>query len=246
MTETRDTMARPSEPRNHCQFLLIALVLLILAMPFAAERESAARIALAVAALAVPLAGVWAMRAHRRQFVTAAVLGGGAFLAALWHAVDDSRWSIYLVSVLTIAFYGFTAASVLRYVLRKGDVTYDKVMGLACVYLLIGATWTQVYVLLIRLDPGSFSFPPGAPVQSDRIWVDLLYYSFATLTTLGYGDITPLSRYARAISLLEAVTGVLYIAMLVARMVGLYAASVRLHRSTEGSDNEHVNRKRHR
>jgi voltage-gated potassium channel len=80
--------------------------------------------------------------------------------------------------------------------------------------------WNSVYLLLIALDPESFHFSRAL----DAGGKDFTYYSFVTLTTLGYGDITPVTDPARSLSLLEAVMGQLYLAVLVARLVGIHIA----------------------
>ena len=81
------------------------------------------------------------------------------------------------------------------------------------------------FQLVEGMQPGSFYIDPARNVDGIVNWADLLFYSFATLTTLGYGDITPITSPARSLAALEAVTGVLYIAFLVARLVGLHRQS---------------------
>ena len=87
------------------------------------------------------------------------------------------------------------------------------------VYLFIGLLWSDIYAILEHLQPGSFSF---AHSQAGTKLSDFSYYSFVTLTTLGYGDITPLTSKARAFAMLEAIIGQLYLVVLIARLVGLH------------------------
>jgi hypothetical protein len=113
---------------------------------------------------------------------------------------------------------------VLAYVLAAKRVTRDMIFGAISAYLLIGIAWTSAYALLEALQPGSFSIDEAQTP-------DFYYYSFTTLTTLGYGDITPVTSRAKSMAVLEAVNGVLYIAVLIARLVGTQIAH-----SLESSD----------
>jgi hypothetical protein len=118
-----------------------------------------------------------------------------------------------------LLFYAYTTVVILLHVLKDREVTADTLCGAVCVYLLMGMTWMMAYVLLEGTQPGSFASPETA-----LNWSDLLYYSFATLTTVGYGDVAPLTSKARSLSFLEAVFGVLYVAVLISRLVGAYLA----------------------
>jgi Ion channel len=117
--------------------------------------------------------------------------------------------------------------AVLSQVLTTEYVTLDTVVGAASVYVLIGLLWATIYALLEFWWPGSFNFPatfqPAAPTALVPLMKDtiILYYSFETLTTVAYGDITPATPPARFFSVAEAMVGQLYLAVLVARFVGL-------------------------
>ena len=101
------------------------------------------------------------------------------------------------------------------------EVSSGDLYGAASTYLLIGVTWAVVYVILNSVEPGSFSFPDHDSGKGDS----LFYFSFVTLVTLGYGEITPVSEIARSFSVVEAIMGSLFLTILVARLVGLYTAS---------------------
>lgn len=112
---------------------------------------------------------------------------------------------------------------VLLQVFRDGPVTSHRVQGAIAVYLLIGITWTFIYELIDQCIPGAFSFPqsmkdlPGGPDHRSS----MTYFSFVTMTTLGYGDILPVSPVARVFVITEALIGQLYPATLLARLVSL-------------------------
>ena len=105
---------------------------------------------------------------------------------------------------------------------EESKITADTLYGVVCVYLLSGLTWSSLYTLIEVAQPGSFYVSSAQNMDQVINWSDLLFFSFATLTTLGYGDITPVTSVARSLALLEAVFGVLYNAILIARLVGLY------------------------
>jgi hypothetical protein len=115
------------------------------------------------------------------------------------------------------------SVGILKDVLRRGQISADKIYGAICVYLLIGFAWTFGYGIIELLNRGSFSglAEIDANDHVGRI-MQLQYFSFATLTTLGFGDILPRAPVARTLATLEAVTGQIYLTVLIARLVGLH------------------------
>ncbi len=118
-----------------------------------------------------------------------------------------------------VALLGFTLFNLLDRITRAETSDIDTICGGIACYLLIGVAWALTYRVVELVAPGSFSI--GAE-GGQALWSDYLYFSLTTMTTLGYGDIAPLKPFARIWSTLEAVTGTLYIALLVARLVGIY------------------------
>jgi hypothetical protein len=133
----------------------------------------------------------------------------------------------YVKAASYVSYVIFLSGSI-RFLLIKiffeQKITTDTIRGGVAVYFLIGILWALLYSLLLLFDSQSFSIEP--PI----VFIDLLYFSFTTLSTLGYGDIAPLSGVARNLAVLEAIFGQLYIAILIARIVGLH--------STGNSENE--------
>jgi len=122
--------------------------------------------------------------------------------------------------VVAAAFLGITVVMVFAAIIRAPRISGDAVMGAVCVYMLIGYTWAYFYALVEIVEPGSFNFPAYAlSEQGTPPEFTFGYYSFVTLTTLGYGDITPISNRARTLSWLEAVAGVSYMATVIAFLV---------------------------
>ena len=110
-------------------------------------------------------------------------------------------------------------AHTLAFIIKSETVTREVLYAAMVVYLLVAQLWALVYTFLDLIDPASFNLPQG---QSDFLIFE--YYSFVTLTTLGYGDITPLTKVAKAFSVLEAVVGQLYLVVVVAWFVGMHVS----------------------
>ena len=203
--------------------LLIALLALLLLYPFFAGSVMAHAV-WDICSSAILLLGIYAISHVRRHLVIAVVLA---------IAVLGTRWSGYVVDNamlllvnygLGVIFFAFTACLLLADVLRKGAVTADKIYGALCVYLLIGLTWGFMFLTLEGVQPGSFQFGQARSSGIEKDPATLVYFSFVTLSTVGYGDITPLSPPARSFAFMEAIIGQIYLAVLVARLVGLHIA----------------------
>ena len=167
-------------------------------------------LALALLAAAV---GTWRARVPR-----AFLLGFGAVLVA-WLALHVARFGpgpSLAPAVLGGAALAM-AAFFLAGVLAEGRVDAERICAALCVYLLAGIAFGGFYAVLEALGPGALA--GAGPLDLD----DAVYFSFVTLATLGYGDIAPVSSAARALAVLEAVFGQLYLAVLIARLVSLYA-----------------------
>jgi hypothetical protein len=159
--------------------------------------------------------GIAITKRHGRVFYFALLLGTAGFSVRwgcwFYPQLLPFRESLMLVNVLL--FCGV----LLREVFAKGHVTAMRIQGAVAVYLLFGIAWAHAYQLITTHDPGSFLVQPGTPNTVSE-W---LYYSFVTLTTVGYGDIVPITRVTRVLSVGEALTGQLYLAVMLARLVAL-------------------------
>lgn len=156
---------------------------------------------------------------------TAFSLGLAAFLG-IWvgHAVGGSVGRVCLVSAYLLAagFFAFALYGILRAIFVK-QVSGDAIFGAVCGYLLLGIIWSLLYYAVETASPGSFSIPPPGTTDVSAQRLDrgaLSYYSFITLATVGYGDVTPLTPLARTLAWIEAIAGQFYLAVLVAGLVG--------------------------
>lgn len=147
---------------------------------------------------------------------------------------QPSNTVILIGHCLVVGFYSWGAAVIVASLFRPQVLSLDSVFGAICGYLLLGMAWAVLYSLLDISWPGSFQFGNqlAEQVQAGDSRIHLFtYYSFITLTTVGYGDVTPLSTPARTCAWLEALTGQFYLAVLVAGLVGAL-----LSRKSEASD----------
>ena len=157
----------------------------------------------------------------KQAIMTAIVLGLALpWLYLTWlHPVWSGSALDNVASILLAACTLYLAGVLLLKVVTAERVSHDEISGAIAVYLLLGIAWAVIYVVIESLSPGAFHL--GSAAQG-TIWEQMLYFSLITLTTLGYGDIAPLTPAGRIWAALEAVTGTLYLAVLISRLVGLY------------------------
>jgi hypothetical protein len=213
------TFARIQKARalaQRCAYLFLALLLLLVTLPLLIESEHG-RIVANLINLAILLAAVAAVGRTRLSFVIAVLLAlpvaGFQVLGIVW---TEPRY-LMLSWAFSSCFYFTTLSLLLRYVLLPSVMNTDKLYGAAAAYLMLGIMWAYFYGIIQYFHPGAFT-PAGAPLNL----FDLLYFSFAVLTTAGFGDIVPVLPVARGLTMLEQVAGVLYVAILIARLSSMY------------------------
>ena len=202
--------------------LLIVLGLLFFSFPFV-EEVKGGDIIVSVLLSLVLISAVLAVASRRRTLVVAVLLMVPA-IAGRWinhFRPDLVPPAVFLVSGLVLV--AFVVVNLLGFILREPSVNTEVLCASISAYLMLGLMWTMAYWLVDQLTPGgAFSFNTNTGKQSMNGF-NAFYFSFITLSTVGYGDITPLSRIARWLAALEAMTGLLYVAVLIARLVSLYS-----------------------
>lgn len=199
-------------------YLLASLVLLILVTPFFEGSRIGHLVVDGLLSL-VLLAAVNGAGYNRQVQIIALAVAVAALLLMWVNVTHPSSPGRLAGSILYVALSIATIVLVLRRIVLAPIVNLEILCAGISLYLLIGVTWALTYVVMDTIDPGTFELLSPSVVKG---WTEFLYFSFATLTTLGYGDISPDAPVARIWAVAEATTGVLYIAVLVARLVNLY------------------------
>lgn len=213
--------------RNRYVFLLCGLLFFLLISPLARHSLPAHAVWIGDIAIALGLgAGIWSLQGSRHSMVWGGLLIATMLLTPLSKLFGASPLLAYTGLSAGVVFCIVTALIALRDVLFGGTLDVNRLMGSVCVYLLIGLAWALMYALVdeLTLDP---AFTNLHVADMGRTLDEFLYYSFVTLSTLGYGDISPVAPVARTLAYLEATVGQLYLTILVAALVGLMAPRLR-------------------
>lgn len=207
--------------------VLLAVLLLVFFARLATVESPSAELIIDVLSAVVVIAAILTICDDRRFRAVVLILGlPAAVFLVVSHVFPGElgHSTSVLGRIASGVFLGFTAALIVRAVLTHRHVTPDTLVGAMCGYLLIGVLWTEVYCAVELVHPGSFSVPNGTSTQfadPARRREMLEYFSFVTLSTVGYGDIAPVARGVRALAVLEAIFGQFYLAVLVAGLVSI-------------------------
>ena len=132
--------------------------------------------------------------------------------------------AVYFI-LFTLLFFFIRAFMVAaKQVLLVGDIDGNKIIGSLSLYILLGLIWTMIYLILLAMDPAAFSGIDAGSWQ--QIFARVAYYSFVTLTTLGYGDVLPTNHIAEFFVYMEAIIGVFYMAIIVSSLISLHLAAI--------------------
>ena len=203
--------------------LLIALAILFFSVPFVEELKGGDLIVSALLSV-VLLSAVLAVANRRRNLAVGLLLAVPA-LAGRW--INHLQPHLVPAPVFLVAGIGlvaFVVFTLLQFVLRASSVDVEVLCASISAYLMLGLIWTMAYWLVYYLTPEAFAFNTTTGTKQTMEGFNAFYFSFITLSTVGYGDITPISKIARMLAAMEAMTGLLYVAVLIARLVGLYSA----------------------
>jgi len=200
---------------------LAALVLMLVATPFV-EGLKQGQLYVAVLFTGVMCTGLIASGSRRRlAFVLVSFALAAIWLNQLWPRAYPALTFI----LPEMAFLVVVTASLLRFILRAKRVGAEVLCAGISVYLILGLLWSLAYTLVAQVSPNAFSFSIPSETAATMSGFTSLYFSFITLATLGYGDITPTTNVARMLAMLEAMTGTLFVGVMIARLVSLYSAS---------------------
>jgi hypothetical protein len=204
--------------RNPSALLLFVQLVGIVVYPFI-EGTDAGRIAFGAFGIAVLVATTRMVRATPGLNWIAFGLAVPAIALQVVQALQPQPLLVAASAALEAAFYFYAAGSLIAYMMADRHATSDELFAAGATFTLLVWAFTWVFVFLQALRPGTF----GAAVQPEaaRSWTELMYMSFALLSSTGIGDIIPLTPIARAVAAIEMFAGVMYLAAVVSRLIGL-------------------------
>ncbi len=212
-----------SSSNNRFFYLLGGLLVALLVAPITTEYYPGISRSILTVAL---LVAVSSMAESKRMYRAAWLLVAAKIVLSIFSYFEPVAWIPIAEAGVMFAFFTLAAVFSLGRVLEGDDVDMNRVAGAISVYMLIGLIWASLYFFLSLMDPQAFDGVSDLGFGDARLlnaaYMDLLYYSYVTLSTLGYGDVTPVSRAAQSLAYLEAISGVMYVAVLVAALVGSY------------------------
>lgn len=204
--------------QQRCMLLFWALIALLVSVPFLGETLHGQTI-LSVVNVAVLLTAVAAVGRTWLSFFIAVMLVMPVLIFRFLALESGQSGHVALTWSFNAVFYVFILANLLQYVFRRDVMSADKLYGAVAAYILIAIFWAQLHGLTQYFYPGSYT-AAGVPQAMDI--AELIYFSFAALSTAGFGDIAPALIQARYLTILEMVVGVMFVAILIARLTGVY------------------------
>jgi hypothetical protein len=210
----------PKIPRNAA--LLIALLILIVVAPLLPIDRSWFLIELMFDLILV--AGVYSIGSFESRW--AFLLLTAVTLSVRWAELLSGMRGMDVTALsLTVMWLAFAVTLIVYHLFRHRDVDFDTIVGAIVTYLLAAVAFAILFQMLALVRPGAFS-GLADDIHADRFELSnaMMYYSFVCITTMGYGDIVPVGPLARPLSVLEGVFGQLYLAVMIARLVGLHIA----------------------
>jgi hypothetical protein len=221
-------------------YFLCALILNILVSPFVDQFRGGFLVETALMTL-VLLSALLAIGGRVRTLVGAVLVAPALVGEWLSYWRPDLPFSV-VIHGGGLLFIGFVVLQFLRFIVRAPRVDFEVLCAGIATYLMLGLLWSFAYLLVDRLVPDSFIFTVGPVSGHSMKGFNALYFSFTTLSTVGYGDIIPVSGVARMLAMVEAVFGMFYVTLLIARLVSLYSSKSPLEavNSEEIADNKRV------
>lgn len=197
--------------------LLGAQLAAMLAYPFIGRTELGRGALSLISTLVLGLA-IWTIRQARARVVPALLLGTVAVLFSLAEIANTDSWAVLGSDVSHALFYFYTSYALVRYLFGDDWVTQDDLFAVGAAFTVLAYGFAYVFDAVQTLVPSSFTAYEGA---GRRSWFELLYLSFANLTSVGLSDVVPITGHARSWSMIEQTIGVLYVAMVISRLVAL-------------------------
>lgn len=220
MTDKENTSLRQYLFEHRFLFLLISIFTMLVVGSFIQD-YARLRYLFDLVISVIFLTAMYAIVEKKRQMIITAGLAI-PMLVSLWLKYFVEHRALWVIGeICGVLFFAYAIFNIFKYMLRQKEVSQEMIFAALVIYMLMAFMWARVYLLLEVFEPGSFSMPEGHLI-SDR--VIFLYYSFVTITTLGYGDISPLTDKAGGLAIIEAISGQIYLVVLVAWLVGMHVS----------------------
>lgn len=221
--KARELIVHTWQSQANLAVFLLLMVVTVFVLPALDVEQAHLRLYGDVIYTFLLITGIAIAWGQRRLFATAAGIGG-VTLVARWLAWVAPGPKIEMcdevLSLVTMLVVGYV---LLAQIFRKGPINGMRVQGAIAVYLLLGIAYAQGFLIASHVNPRAIS---GGRITEYRDWI---YFSFETLSTLGYGDIVPAGRFSRSLAIAEAISGQLYLAVLIARLVAMHVSDVTAH-----------------
>lgn len=205
-----------SSIRDFKMFNFMCSILILLILAAILEGFQYAHLVLNTFSLVVIIAGTYAASATKRSLIILSVLAL-PWLFSEWFFMTSTK-----PVFLSFFFFLYVTLTLLEMIFKSKEITQNTLYGAVCVYLMLGILWASIYALIDKLIPGAIF--TGNFVNGHLTSNEVIYFSYTTLTTLGYGDITTMTPVGRIMSVLEAIIGQLFIAFMIARLVGIHTS----------------------
>ena len=213
--------SRENVHRRHRFFILLCLILGLHILVPILNRFIVARIIIDTFMTAIVVSLVYTI-SNRKVHLVAGTFFGLLLLVSLWlPAASQNKWMAASGMVAGAVCFAVGIVSLVDFIRKSGEVRLEVIYAAILLYLLAAFMWAFIYTFLELVDPGSFNIEP---TRADELLLTFGYFSLVTITTLGYGDISPVTQVARAVSTLEAFVGQLYLVVAVAWLVGMYVS----------------------
>lgn len=201
-------------------FLIVLMVALVVLGPFI-QGFIGLRFFMDLLFSIIFIATIYAASKKRNHIIIAVILVIPTILALWSEDIPISNTLVTIGHISGLILFAFAVILILIYIFSEQEVSRQTISAAVAVYLLIALMWTYIYRLIELLYPGSFAVAQSKLLDAENIY---LYFSLVTITTLGYGDITPIGRQAASLAVLEAITGQIYLVVVVAWFVGMYVS----------------------
>ncbi|WP_316932031.1 potassium channel family protein [Nocardioides marmotae] len=218
---SRDQRVHGVLGRHPSAVLLLVQLVAVLGYPFL-QGSAVGRAFIGVVQIAVVTIAVWAVRRTPALSWSAALIGGPAVVFTVLEALSpDTDWIVLVSALLHAPFYFYVSYAMIRYLFHDDRVTTDELYATGAAFTVVAWGFAYLYAAAQVILGGGFI---GTDSADDRSWFELLYLSFSVLTSVGLSDVVPVEPHARSLVMVEMVVGVLYVALVVSRLVGLIVA----------------------